>query len=114
VNSGLVLGLGLLLAVLGLCMRFVRVSDASAPWARGIIALLVIPFAHAPRSWIPWGLAIALLGASQLTGVVIVTIVCAGLALLLLILGAVLLFWSPRFMRPASSIRTAMPPKGPS
>lgn len=100
-SPGMVTFIGIVIVMVGLLIRFAPLVKRPM-WLRVVLTIVIIPFGHAPRSWIPWGMAIAL-GGVAMAGLGPVSVVATGLALILTLSGAVLLIWSPRWMQPVST-----------
>jgi uncharacterized membrane protein len=100
VSPAVVSVVGIVIVAVGVAIRFAPLVEPPAR-LRFPLIMMVIPFAHAPRSWIPWGLAIALAGV-PISAQGAIGVIAAGLVVILTFLGALLLAWSPKWMQPRS------------
>jgi hypothetical protein len=89
------IGAGAGMAAVGLCFWSPAAVQRSRP-GRFLLGVAAIVFGHAPDSWIPWGLAFALMGAGIVAGQPAEDPLAA-LAVVSLVVGGVFLVRPPRW-----------------
>jgi hypothetical protein len=89
---------GLILVLVGLLIRFAPL--VTGRW-RLLAAIVIVPFATVPRSWMPLGLAFLALGFALLAPPPVAAVLLV-LFVMLFAVGVLFAFWAPGWMQPRS------------